>query len=719
MRLGWRIVGRPAVRAWQRAVGALPDSPLPALPWPQRLAIVLFPALLGPLQLVVFGPHHLYASNLAEFSAPLLEFGTLRAPGRGIDERTPRPAGTTCAASSVSRLRHRPFTVGLLLWIQGNLIVGDYGLLDGQPLDFARHDWRTPYELALWIGVPALAITAARTVVPIAVTGSRLLVLLQTVVLGASAVQVSDAVPQWQGPPEAVFELSAHRNVLHIVLDTFQSDTFLEIAQADRDEVDRRFAGFEFFVDHAGAFPTTYLSIPAMLTGAAYRNTEPIPAFIENQFDQESLFSLLGEAGYDIDYLSGLSMGRHATNAYRIARPYTTYRDYTRFTTWQLIDLAMFRHAPHVLKPWIYNGQAWRLQTSVGAGQSSDTIASRLPPVNGQVFFEEFTRRMTVARDRPVYKFLHVMIPHPPIALNEHCAVVDLRAFTRENYTGQARCAVRIVMRFLDRLRALGVYDDSLIIVSSDHGAALPPRQMPSEVTPAGDLAVMTGRAMALLLVKPPQREGPLRVSTAPTAITDIPATILDLLGLPSDQLPGIPASRLAADSPRERTYASYGWRNEDWQQSYFSYLDIFSLTGRLTDPRAWRFVETIYDPTTALEDRARGLFNAERDGRGESFRWTGATAAWAGPPDARGFTIQLRATAPMPQHVRLTVGGEEVGELALDDHAWHTLRVPVPLTESTTKGVRVDLVVEPTWRPEGNRRLGVMTRHVEWTTRP
>ena len=274
-------------------------------------------------------------------------------------------------------------------------------------------------------------------------------------------------------------------------------------------------------------------------------------------------------------------------------------------------------------------------------------------------------------------------------------------------------------MRFLDRLRALGVYDDSLIIVSSDHGAALPPRQMPSEVTPAGDLAVMTGRAMALLLVKPPQREGPLRVSTAPTAITDIPATILDLLGLPSDQLPGIPASRLAADSPRERTYASYGWRNEDWQQSYFSYLDIFSLTGRLTDPRAWRFVETIYDPTTALEDRARGLFNAERDGRGESFRWTGATAAWAGPPDARGFTIQLRATAPMPQHVRLTVGGEEVGELALDDHAWHTLRVPVPLTESTTKGVRVDLVVEPTWRPEGNRRLGVMTRHVEWTTRP
>ena len=319
MRLGWRIVGRPAVRAWQRAVGALPDSPLPALPWPQRLAIVLFPALLGPLQLVVFGPHHLYASNLAEFSAPFWSLAPYGLPVVGLTSGLLVLLGLLVPRRRFPAYVTALFTVGLLLWIQGNLIVGDYGLLDGQPLDFARHDWRTPYELALWIGVPALAITAARTVVPIAVTGSRLLVLLQTVVLGASAVQVSDAVPQWQGPPAAVFELSAHRNVLHIVLDTFQSDTFLEIAQADRDEVDRRFAGFEFFVDHAGAFPTTYLSIPAMLTGAAYRNTEPIPAFIENQFDQESLFSLLGEAGYDIDYLSGLSMGRHATNAYRIA----------------------------------------------------------------------------------------------------------------------------------------------------------------------------------------------------------------------------------------------------------------------------------------------------------------------------------------------------------------------------------------------------------------
>ena len=36
----------------------------------RRLAVVLFPALLVPLQLLLFGPHTIYAGNVQEFSAP-------------------------------------------------------------------------------------------------------------------------------------------------------------------------------------------------------------------------------------------------------------------------------------------------------------------------------------------------------------------------------------------------------------------------------------------------------------------------------------------------------------------------------------------------------------------------------------------------------------------------------------------------------------------------
>ena len=39
--------------------------------------------------------------------------------------------------------------VGVLLWAQGNLLLADYGLLDGGGLDLASHAWRTPFESRL------------------------------------------------------------------------------------------------------------------------------------------------------------------------------------------------------------------------------------------------------------------------------------------------------------------------------------------------------------------------------------------------------------------------------------------------------------------------------------------------------------------------------------------------------------------------------------------
>ena len=80
------------------------------------------------------------------------------------------------------------FSVGLVLWIQGNLLVADYGVLDGRDIDWTNESWRNPHEMALWILAPLLSIAAARHVAPIAPFASAALLTLQTVVLLASAL---------------------------------------------------------------------------------------------------------------------------------------------------------------------------------------------------------------------------------------------------------------------------------------------------------------------------------------------------------------------------------------------------------------------------------------------------------------------------------------------------------------------------------------------------
>ena len=52
--------------------------------------------------------------------------------------------------------------VGVLLWTQGNLLLADYGLLDGGGLDLASHAWRTPFEAGMWVCVLLIAVDIRR-----------------------------------------------------------------------------------------------------------------------------------------------------------------------------------------------------------------------------------------------------------------------------------------------------------------------------------------------------------------------------------------------------------------------------------------------------------------------------------------------------------------------------------------------------------------------------
>ena len=197
------------------------------------------------------------------------------------------------------------------------------------------------------------------------------------------------------------------------------------------------------------------------------------------------------------------------------------------------------------------------------------------------------------------YTFIHVMIPHPPYVVDADCSFIGPENPSRPSYADPARCALALVQKLFDRLRALGVWDRTAIVLTSDHGwdELRPDHPLEGVKTPAGDLDEIAVRAMALLAVKPAGSSGPLRTSAAPTAITDVPATILDLMRLPNDRLPGQSALQIDPNLSRRGTYAHHAWRHEDWGRPYLPLLHIFSIDGRITDPNAWTFQAAILRP--------------------------------------------------------------------------------------------------------------------------
>ena len=382
--------------------------------WPSGGAAsgtVLFPALLGPSQLLLFGPWTVHETNRTEFLVGFWELapgwvwligpvvGVLATLGIVMPARWfPRYVAALCA-------------VGVLLWTQGNLLLADYGLLDGGGLDLASHAWRTPFEAGLWVCVFLLAVIFANMVARVAPVACVALVTLQATVLVVPVGRMATAdVPStaaaetaWQLPPPEIYELSGTRNLIHIVLDTFPSRTFVDILDADRPAFDRDWPGFTFFANHLGAHRTTAFSMPAMLSGVAFRNEMPFNEFLTRH---PSIFHVLGQRGYRLRSLTSYRNvhpsptfpGAEAAVRYDIPTPYGSYRDHVDVAAAQLLDLSLFRHAPHAFKPHIYHDGRWFFQQRIASQRGPEATAGR--PFGDVAFLREFANRVTPGRRR-------------------------------------------------------------------------------------------------------------------------------------------------------------------------------------------------------------------------------------------------------------------------------------------------------------------------------
>ena len=160
-----------------------------------------------------------------------------------------------------------------------------------------------------------------------------------------------------------------------------------------------------------------------------------------------------------------------------------------------------------------------------------------------------------------------------------------------------------LVSEFLDRLRSFGIYDSSLIVVSSDHGTALDPKGfrrqsdgLPLRRGPStARLSHIAGTAEAIMMIKPPGAAGPLIVSQAPTMQSDLPATVFDVLSL-SHGFSGQPMLQRDPDEQRSRTYSMYDV-SQGFPEGYLKRLDLLTIDGRLLDAGLWNFSRSIMPP--------------------------------------------------------------------------------------------------------------------------
>mgnify|MGYP001136340466 CR=1 FL=1 len=169
-----------------------------------------------------------------------------------------------------------------------------------------------------------------------------------------------------------------------------------------------------------------------------------------------------------------------------------------------------------------------------------------------------------------------VNIEDEPLALIEarllkkgHRITPQVLKKIRQHYYAQITYIDYLLGRFLGQLKRLNMYDDTVIVLTSDHGEHLGDHHLFAKYT------FLESSAHVPLIVKLPKSVDRLQTHiTLPTLTADIVPTLYDLAGLtPHDDLDGISLLNL----PQERTIFGETTQSAfayDGEYKYIAYID-------------------------------------------------------------------------------------------------------------------------------------------------
>lgn len=545
----------------------------------------------------VFGPFDLFSINVDEFSFSLFEFylfsiplltaSTLALIGLGWFLSRWRVMGE-CYVAIV-------FCVSVLTWIDGNLLAKDF-VMEDQGFDFDLWSIKGAFDVSLWLLAPLMAIffherlnrhVAFFAVAMFMVQGFGM------IGLGVSRPGIWRAKPTRAEGAEVLRKIrgfSRRRNVIHIVVDEMQSDLLAEAVRSNSALYGKKLSGFTFFENCLANYEKTRMSVPSFLTSIPFVNEEPLDDYLERSYNEENVILLLSRHGYSADVVTvpPVMFDSAKYNVYAPRADFELERLLANQEKWFLLDCVIHKRFPEFIKAIMC--------------ANPDAFPHRFLYPNAHFltlnyfsckrFVESLAERATVDREEPVYKFFHLMGAHDPCVLNEK-GEYDPSAPLSDSRKRAVQQAYffDVIVSFLDKLRALGIYDSSLIVIHSDHGGYVPVakgegrnlRFPPNH--PMGE--ALTGRVLATLLVKPPRAKGELAWSQAPVELMDVPATIAGCLGVSADFFGG---DAFAEESGGPRHYYCL---SKEINEKIYDRITEFSINGDVLDVDHWRLKAT------------------------------------------------------------------------------------------------------------------------------
>lgn len=364
------------------------------------------------------------------------------------------------------------FSLYLCMYLQGNYFVGALSLLDGSDIDWSGYTVQYVQSILLWLAVflatGVAFIKLKRETFYKAVRVTALVMFLIFVITAAVTGYFNygfDRKPSIAVTDRNVMEYSPDKNFIILVVD--QVDVEYENLVLEKYPEDKEFLkDFTYYDNVVAGYCYTENALPFLLGGKWYEGREPFDEYKEWSYLHSPLVSAVKDEGYVRGiYTDELSTSKDSLEL-----------DNTADITRRLENPAAFAGAWMKLVGYKYLPYPLKQYSRVLPAEFTEPFTDKVDDLGIWEFYDSnfyfynmlMNDEMVMAEDgHPRFKFLHIAGAHHPHTINR-----DVEYVHSASYMDCVEGTDTIIKTYLDRLKKEGVYDNSVIIILSDHGVA-------------------------------------------------------------------------------------------------------------------------------------------------------------------------------------------------------------------------------------------------------
>lgn len=361
------------------------------------------------------------------------------------------------------------FSVGIGIYLQSNFLNPELPLMEGKRIDWSAYVKEGIVSLTVWticiVGVQILLWIRENRTKRIADYISYFLAAVQTVTLFVLIITAGEnGATDYIITREDEFTIGTGNNVVMFILDSFDSSDYEAIVASDEQFADD-LENFTYFDNIVGGGAATPIGTPLLLTGIEYDPTwTSYDEYLKEAWRDTELYSDLNKNNYDVRIFTESSLVTEledgmVDNAAFVKEGYyiSSYYEFTK----QLYKFVCFNTMPQILKEpfWFYTDD---LLENITNGEREFYF-------NDVEFYNNIQKGDLRTKYSDTVRIYHLFGAHVPYTMNENVERVTEEETSEEQ---QIQGSMKIVFAYIDKLKELGVYDQSTIIITADHGTA-------------------------------------------------------------------------------------------------------------------------------------------------------------------------------------------------------------------------------------------------------